>query len=461
MAPPIAVLNVVGLTPSMLGKNTPNLTRLADDGFSRPLQGVFPAVTTTAQSAMLTGKNADAHGIVGNGWYFKELAEVGFWKQNNALVEAEKVWDRLRIANPDFKVSNLFWWYNMYAKVDHSITPRPHYLADGSKIFDLYSTPEGLHQKIEEKIGQFPFFNFWGPKAGINSSRWIANAAIEEFKLNRPDLQFVYLPHLDYNLQRLGPYNPAINQDIKAIDAICGDLIEFYQNEGVEILVVSEYGICEVDTPVHINRILRENGYIKVRKTVDKTHNFETLDCGASVAFAVSDHQCAHIYLNDLTKQSEVKTLLQNTQGIAEVLDKEEQVKYYLNHARSGDLVAIADSRVWFTYYFWMDDKFAPDFARTVDIHRKPGYDPVELFIDPKIKAPGIKVASKLVRKKLGQRVLMDLISLDASLVKGSHGRLEDNPMEGPVLIGPKEFEFERYHMTDVFKLILSIAGKK
>lgn len=339
----------------------------------------------------------------------------------------------------------------MYAKVGSSITPRPHYLADGNKIFDLYSSPKGLHQSIESKIGKFPFFSFWGPNAGIKSSEWIARAAVVEFEMNRPNLQLVYLPHLDYNLQRLGPSHPDIAKDIRAIDKVAGELITSLKSLGAEVLVVSEYGITDVNHPIHINKLLREKGYIQVRET----GNTENIDCGASQAFAVSDHQCAHVYINDQSKREEIKTLLRNTPGIEKVLDRQELSEWKIDHERSGDLIAIAEKSAWFTYYFWLDDSRAPDYARTVDIHRKPGYDPVELFVDPKIKFPKVAIGAKVARKLLGFRTLMDVIPLDSTLVKGSHGRLVDDPMDGPIIITPSSLARENPSLLDVKDIIV------
>jgi len=453
MPAPLVVLNIVGLSPYMIGENTPNINKLINAGYcSVPLAAEFPAVTTTAQSAMVTGKQAHEHGIVGNGWYFKDLAEIGFWKQANQLVQSDKIWDVLKAKNPNIKVSKLFWWYNMYANVDNSMTPRPHYLADGGKVFDLYSSPEGLHQNIEKEIGTFPFFNFWGPKAGIGASQWIANAAIKEFEQNKPNLQFIYLPHLDYSLQKVGPKHPSIAKEIAKIDAVIGNIIDAYKQYGVEFLMVSEYGITEVNQTVHINKILREQGYINVRRTA----GFENLDCGASKAFAVADHQCAHIYINDKSCTDNIKALLEATQGIEQVLDKEQQKTLGINHERSGDLVAIAEESAWFSYYYWLNDKDAPDFARTVDIHRKAGYDPLEMFIDPKFKLPLLQVVYRLLKKKLGFRYLMDVIPLDTSLIKGSHGRITDDPQKGPILIAPSSSidQQKQYKQTDVFGYI-------
>ena len=447
----VVVLDVVGLMPELLGDNTPNINRLIAQGFMRPLTGVFPAVTTTAQSTMLTGLQPQQHGIVGNGWYERDHAEVMFWKQSNRLVQGKKVWQALKEKNPAFKCSVLFWWYNMYAKVDNSITPRPHYLADGRKIIDLYSAPTGLHQQIEDKLGKFPFFHFWGPKADIKSSQWIAKAAMMEFELNQPDLQLVYLPHLDYCLQKFGPQSEKAIVEVKAIDTLIGELIDFYQQHNVEIILVSEYGIEAVDTPVHINKVLRENNYIKVRETL----HWENLDPGASSAFAVADHQIAHIYVRDNDDISAVKTLLENTPGIEKVLDKTQKQILNIDHQRAGDLIAIAEQGAWFTYYFWLDDNKAPDFARTIDIHRKPGYDPVEMFIDPEIKLPMVKIAWRLLQKKLGMRMLLDIIPLKPQLIKGSHGRLPSSPQKGPLIIAPKRFAREQISMHEVYQVII------
>ena len=410
----LIVIDIVGLTPSMLGEHTPNLTALANRGFKADLEGVFPAVTTTAQATMLTGLAPNQHGIVGNGWYFRDLAEVKFWLQPNHLVQGEKVWHKLKQKDPQFSCSKLFWWYNMYADVDNAITPRPHYPADGRKILGLYSEPAQLHQHIEAQIGEFPFFNFWGPAADIRSSRWIVDCAITEFKFNRPNLQLVYLPHLDYNLQRLGPEHPAIYKDIIDIDEQAGRLIDFAEQHNADVLVVSEYGICQVEHAVSLNRILRKAGLLRVRESL----SWELLDTGASRAFAVADHQIAHIYIKEPRDIPKIKRLLEQVQGIERVLDSEEQSTLAINHARSGELIAIAQPQCWFDYYYWLDDNKAPDFARTVDIHRKPGYDPVELFIDPKLRLPKVRVIKNVLKKKLGMRMLMDVIGLDSSVVK-------------------------------------------
>ncbi|WP_299495696.1 nucleotide pyrophosphatase/phosphodiesterase family protein [uncultured Shewanella sp.] len=428
---PLIVIDIVGLTPSMLGKDTPHLNALMQEGVMAPMQGVFPAVTTTAQASMLTGTYPAEHGIVGNGWYLRDQAEVRFWLQANQLMQGDKIWHSLKQAQNDLTCSQLFWWFNMYAGVDNAITPRPHYPADGRKVMGLYSEPATLHAQIEAQIGEFPFFNFWGPTADIRSSRWIVDCAIAEHQMDQPDLQLVYLPHLDYNLQRLGPNHPDIALDIAAIDHEAGRLIDFGRGQGADILVVSEYGISPVSHSISLNRILRQAGLLAVRQSL----TWELLDPGASRAFAVADHQIAHIYIQDLNDITRVKSLLEKVPGVERVLDRHSQCEYQINHARSGELIAIAEPDCWFNYYYWFDDNQAPDFARTVDIHRKPGYDPVELFIDPALGLPKLHIAKRVLQKKMGQRMLMDVIPLTPELVKGSHGRLNTIEDEGPVII--------------------------
>jgi len=424
------VLNVVGLTRGLL-PSMPRLAAFAREGYATTIRPAFPAVTCTAQSSYLTGLTPAEHGIVGNGWYDRDLAEIHFWKQSNHLVRGEKLWDKLRARDPSFTCAQLFWWYNMHAAVDWSITPRPLYPADGRKIFDIHTGPLTLRPEIKKDLGEFPFPSFWGPAAGIESSRWIAAAAHWIEEKHQPTLNLVYLPHLDYNLQRLGPRDPKIGDDLRLIDDIAGELIDFFHARDVQVAVLSEYGITEVDAPVHLNRVLRRHGWLSIKDEL----GLETLDCGSSRAFAVADHQVAHIYLNDPAIESQVRAAIEAEPGVERVLDAAAQKELGMRHARAGDLVAIAKPRSWFTYYYWLDDAVAPDFARTIDIHRKAGYDPAELFLDPKLRWPKLRIAAFLLRKKLGLRGLLNVIPLDATLVRGSHGRIPEDENDWPVLL--------------------------
>ena len=423
------VLNVVGLTADLL-PHAPAISRLAARGM-RPLVPVLPAVTCTVQASMLTGLSPGSHGCVANGWYDRDLSEILFWKQSNRLVTGETLWDEARRRDPAFVGAKLFWWYNMYSGADISVTPRPIYAADGRKLPDIYTHPDTLRGELAQALGPFPLFRFWGPAADIVSSRWIADCAAEVERRFRPTLSLVYLPHLDYDLQRLGPDDPRIPAQVAAVDALAAPLIEAAEREGARVIVLSEYGITGVAGPIAINRALRQAGLIAVREE----QGGELLDPGASAAFAVADHQLAHVYVRRPEQLAAAQDLLLRLDGVEQVLDAEAQRAAGIRHPRAGELVAVARADRWFSYPYWLDDDRAPDFARTVEIHRKPGYDPAELFLDPVLRWPKASIAWRLAKKALGFRTLMDLIPLDAGLVKGSHGRPTDRAEAGPLLI--------------------------
>ena len=428
---PTIVINVVGLTPRMIGPDTPVLQRLAAAGGLRALETAFPAVTCTAQTTFLTGVAPREHGIVGNGWYFRELAEVLFWRQSNRLVTGDRLWDAAKRRDPAFTCANLFWWYNMYSTADIGVTPRPMYPADGRKIPDCYAAPSGLREELTARLGPFPLFSFWGPATSIVSSAWIARCALHIRRTRTPTLTLVYLPHLDYVLQRDGPAAAQLKRDLRDVDALCGEIVDDARRDDAQIIVLSEYGITAVHRPIDINRALRRAGLVAIREELGR----EQLDAGASAAFAVADHQVAHVYVNAKERLTDVKALLEALPGVERVLDERTKPALAIDHARSGDLVALAHADSWFTYYYWLDDEKAPDYARTVDIHRKPGYDPVELFLDPLIRVPRLSIGWRLAKRTLGMRTLMDVIPLDATLVKGSHGRITDGAADGPVFI--------------------------
>lgn len=431
--PRTAILNVVGLTARLIGEHMPEIRAFMERSRSSLVEPVLPAVTCTAQATYVTGRMPRDHGIVANGWYDRDYAEHRFWKQPEQLIQGEKLWDMLRKNDREFTCAKVFWWYNMHSTADYTVTPRPLYLSDGGKVFDIHTQPMGMRDRLKRDLGDFPFMNFWGPASGIESSRWIAASAKWIEEKHWPSLSLVYLPHLDYNLQRVGLDMSRITTDLRQIDEVVGDLIRFYEARDIQVVLLSEYGITDVDRPVHLNRVFREKGWLSIKEEL----GLETLDLGGSRAFAVADHQLAHVYVNDASLLDQVRAVLEQTPGVQQVLGRVEKSHARLDHARSGDLVAVADARSWFTYYYWQDDARAPDFARCVDIHRKCGYDPAELFIDPAIRMPKLTLALKLARKKLGFRYLMDVIPLDATLVKGSHGRIPEDQRDWPVLIGP------------------------
>tara|TARA_R110000744_G_scaffold9122_4_gene29600 strand:+ start:383 stop:1756 length:1374 start_codon:yes stop_codon:yes gene_type:complete len=425
------VINVVGLTKRLIGEHTPFIKSFLEKGEAAYIEPVLPGVTCTVQSTYVTGKWPAEHGIVGNGWYFKDECEVKFWRQSNKLVQQPKLWDDLKEKYPDFTCANHFWWYNMYSNVDFSITPRPNYLADGRKIPDVYSYPPQLRDDMQKALGTFPLFEFWGPKTTINSSKWIADAALLTDKKHNPDLTLIYLPHLDYNLQRYGLDFEIISKDLQEIDTVVEQLVKHYEALNARVILLSEYGITNVNRPVHLNRILRREGMIAVREE----RGLELLDAGESDAFAVADHQIAHVYCKDSKDIARVAKIIKSVEGVEKVLYGDDLKNYHINHERCGDIVVVADKDSWFTYYFWLDDSKAPDYARMVDIHKKPGYDPVEMMTDPKDKLVIAKVVGKLLKKKMGFRTVMDIIPIDATLIKGSHGRLTEDIEDFPIFI--------------------------
>lgn len=412
------VIDIVGLSESVIGSHTPFISKYRDHHHHTLINPGFPAVTTSSQVTYFTGVLPSEHGIVGNGWYDREACEIKFWKQSDRLVHAEKIWERARQLNPEFTCSKMFWWYNMYSKADFSATPRPQYHADGVKLPDCYTYPAGLRDELQQKLGTFPLFHFWGPNTSIKSSRWIAEASVIVDKEHDPTLTLIYLPHLDYALQKFSHEHPESEKSLREIDQLVEQLVTHYESVGARIILLSEYGINPATTPLHLNRIFRQNDLLAIREE----SGLELLDAGASRAFVVADHQIAHVYINDQKSEKRVRELLENTPGIKMILDKTGKKEFGIDHERAGDFVLIAEDEAWFTYYFWLDDRKAPDYARVVDIHKKPGFDPVEMFMNQKNPFIKIRAGYKLLRKKMGMRYTMDVISLDANLIRGSHG---------------------------------------
>ncbi len=418
-----AVLNVVGLTRNLIGDHTPRLRDYLLRSSHASVGHVTPAVTCSVQATYLTGTLPEEHGIVANGWYARDEAEVKFWKQADGLVQRPRVWETAKGLDPTFTCANLFWWHAMYSRADVTVTPRPIYRADGRKLPDIWTNPPDLRQTLQRQLGPFPLFKFWGPAASIESTRWIADAALLVETQFSPTLSLIYLPHLDYVLQREGSAGASVPRELAAVDAVAGRLIDAFESARAAVIVLSEYGIAPVDQPIHLNRVFRQAGLLQVRDELGG----ELLDAGASAAFAVADHQVAHVYVGDPADRERVRELIEATAGVDRVEAGE--------HPRAGDWVVSAKPNAWFTYYYWFDDDRAPDFARTVDIHRKPGYDPAELFMDPTIRLPAIKIGRTLLKKAMGFRYLMDVIPLDASLVKGSHGVVPASAGDGPIVI--------------------------
>lgn len=416
----ICIINVVGLTPRLLADapairslaGNPSPAELAAGGENfMPWASPLPAVTCTSQATMLTGLAPCDHGVVGNGWYYRDTQEIRFWQQARSLINGRAFYD-------DFETAKMFWWFNQSSTARYSCTPKPHYGCDGNKVFDVL---DHTGCKLTKRLGPFPFFTFWGPGAGLPCSDWIADATAIVMREKRPQITLAYLPHLDYDFQRFPDQDPA---RVAEVDRCVGRIVAAADDIDARVVVVSEYGLVPVDRPVHLNRSLRSAGWLTVRNGPFG----EMLMPGESIAFAVADHQLAHVYVNAPEMIHQVRRELESVDGVAGVFEPGE---LELDHPRSGELIALAEPNAWFTYYYWNDDNLAPDFARTVDIHRKPGYDPCELFMTSKLR-----MAARLLQKKLGMRYKMDVIPLDATLVRGSHG-LHPDPVDGPLVIGP------------------------
>jgi predicted AlkP superfamily pyrophosphatase or phosphodiesterase len=447
----LLVAIAAGLRPLDLAE-APVLRSLAAEGFAAPLETVFPALTCPVQATFLTGKLPREHGIVGNGWYHRDTAEVRFWLQSNRLVEGAKVYERAALEDVAFVCAKLFWWFNLYGAAAISATPRPEYHADGLKVPDISTVPPELRDRLVRELGAFPLHRFWGPGAGIESTEWIARAAVRVLEEHDPTLALVYLPHLDYDHQRFGPDDPRSRRAVADLDRALAPLVETARAGGREILVLGEYGIEPVDRALFPNRDLRERGLLAVRATGQG----DLLDPGASRAFAVVDHQVAHVYVRDPTDLRGVREALGDQDGVR-VLDRAAQRSLGVDHPRAGELVLIAPPGCWFAYPYWLEESRRPDFAPTVDIHRKPGYDPAELFLDPRLRAPRLRVAMRLAARRLGFRTLFDVVPTDPALVRGSHGRLPEDPERGPVAVGSfRRREEGPLRATEVADLILA-----
>jgi predicted AlkP superfamily pyrophosphatase or phosphodiesterase len=456
---PLLVLNTVGLTSRLL-PHAPRLLALAKAGWHRPLREEVPAVTCTAQATLLTGRTPQDHGIVGNGWLYRDTGEVRFWQQSNRLLQAEPLYATARREAQErgrpFSCAKLFWWFNQGAAVDLSVTPKPHYGADGNKAFDVLSTPPALADDLKRALGPFPFAAFWGPTAGLPATRWIAHCGAEVLKAHKPTLTLVYLPHLDYDPQRLGPLGCDLSRLVAELDTACAPLLDEAQKLGARVWVVNEYTHVQVQRVVEPNRALRKAGLLAARPGPFG----EQLDTFGSRAFAVCDHQLAHVYVNDPADLERVRAVLMELPGVAQLLAGEERRQLSLCHTRAGDIVALAAPDAWMAYPFWLDDRVAPDYARTVNIHAKPGYDPCELFFDPRLWWPMGRAVRRLVQKKLGFRTLFDLIPLSPGLVKGSHGLRVADPVDRPVLLGDGPAPAEAaLPMTAVRALLLAALG--
>jgi len=437
MSRSVVYLSVPGLRAVDLAA-MPNLQKIAQSGSQATLVPSFPCVTWPVQCNMLCGCLPDEHGVVANGFYWRDSHRVEMWTAWNKTIQQPQIWDTLVELGKSSAA-----WFPMLSKgcgAETVCMPAPIHNPDGSESLWCYSKPTQLYGELVEAHGHFPLQHFWGPTAGIESSAWIAKSAVTAAARFKPDFFYIYLPHLDYAAQKFGPESQEAGCAIIQLDGLLGSLVTDMQaayDKELLWLLGSEYTIAPVDHVTYPNRVLREAGLLKIRED-----SGEWIDFAASKAWALVDHQFSHIFLDhpesgDTIRQ--VVDLFTGMPGIAEILAGQDREKYRMHHERSGEVILISEPRSWQAYYYWLNDADAPPFARTVDIHQKPGYDPVELHFDP-------------VRRD---------IPLDATLVKGSHGAPTTATSQPGILISSHDGILESHSIRDheIANLILSQFG--
>jgi predicted AlkP superfamily pyrophosphatase or phosphodiesterase len=400
----------------------------------------FPAVTWPVQANMLTGKLPSEHGVIANGFFWRDKREVEMWTAWNDKIQQPQIWDLLH--KHDTQLTSAVW-FPMLSKgcgADYICMPAPIHNPDGSESLWCYTKPVELYGTLRDALGHFPLQHFWGPIANIKSSAWIADSAALAMQSFRPRFYYVYLPHLDYAAQRTGPDSPPAQKALVELDEVIGKLAAAAENAYGAAplwLAASEYVITPVSHVTYPNRALRQAGLLAVRDEGDG----ERIDFAASQAWALVDHQLSHVFVKDTHAATigRVVDLFRGKQGIAEVLAGQERAKYALDHERSGEVILVSSAESWQAYYYWLDDAQAPKFARTVDIHQKPGYDPVELHFDMATKS----------------------IPLDATLVKGSHGAPTLTDAQRGVLLSSQRGVFVEQPTadTDVCEIVLKQYG--
>lgn len=365
----------------------------------KSIETVFPAVTCVTQASFRTAAQPSAHGLAGNGQYFRDLKRVLFWEQASSLVAGERIWKKLRERRR--RVGMMFWQQSLGEDVDLVLSPRPIHKHHGGMIQDCYSQPADLYETISRKIGRgFNLMHYWGPLASRRSSEWIAAAtqAVMAAPEHAPDLLLTYLPHLDYDLQRFGPDHPKATKALAVLYSLLLDLKSAADRHGYDWLVFGDYAIGKVTQPAVLpNLALRDAGLFRVRNINGMAYP----DFFTSSAFALVDHEVAHIHCRDEAAIRAARTALEKLDGVGEILDRAAQAARGVAHPRAGEFIAIARPGTWFAYPWFTGKREAPDFATHVDIHNKPGYDPCELFF-------GWPPPS---------------ISLDTAKIRGSHGR--------------------------------------
>jgi predicted AlkP superfamily pyrophosphatase or phosphodiesterase len=345
---------------------------------SHAIQSVFPAVTCTVQASFRTALPPGKHGMVANGRFFRALNRPMFWEQSARLIEGSRIWTNFR--NRHKRVGMVFWQQSLGESVDLVLSPTPIHKHHGGMIQTCYSKPDGMYAHLCKRIGRpFRLQQYWGPLASWKAGEWIVEAVSTILKDPElaPDLCFAYLPSLDYDLQRKDPENSATSSKTRAIvNKQLSRLVRAAMSREYDVLIFGDYRIVPVCSAVRPNLALRKAGMMAVRYVNEMAYP----DFHASRAFAMVDHEIAHVYIPDHSDILPVRELLAKLPGISEILGGEEQEGIHLRHKNSGELVIISEPGKWFAYPWWTNKREAPDFAGHVDIHNKPGYDPCELF---------------------------------------------------------------------------------
>jgi predicted AlkP superfamily pyrophosphatase or phosphodiesterase len=432
----LLVIDVAALSPAEVGERTPNLRALAARGGLYPLREPFPSLTCPSHATWITGSLPSSHGIVGNCLYSREYAKLFNWNRSSHLLSGTPLWEAARARDPKLRTANLFVRHCADSSCEIRVTERPVYWVSGKKQFEFFAEPRDLHDELVEKLGPFPFAHFWGPLADIQSAHWVIGAALHVLERSDPELMLVYPPFLDYDGARFGPDSPQVASALTAMDAALAPLLDAARSQDRDVLIVSDYGFATVDQPVFLNRVLRKAGFLHV----EDAPNGERLDPGTSRAFAVCDNQVAHVYVARPEDISAVRSLLEATPGVGEVLDAGAQERVGIAHARSGELIATSTPRAWFAYPYWLEPQKTPDFAECVAIFDKIGTDTCELFLKPGL-AGKLHMAKRLGQLALGLKVPFDVIDSDERNVRGARRIARDDPQRGAAVISSWNLE--------------------
>ena len=433
----LIILDIVGLSKDQFEKiKLKNIARILGNGSFSSFEPSFPAVTCSVQASIFSGTYPSEHGIISNGYFDKISKQISFWEQPSDLVQKPRIWDVLKSKDQNFSTGLLFLQNSLYANSDVIITPKPIHL-DQKMIMWCYSKPENFYEEISKQLGDFDLKSYWGPFTSLKSSEWIINSAKITIQNKSPNLLVVYLPHLDYASQKFGPNSDEFKKSLYELDELIGNFFDFLNEELLdeyEILILSEYSFNQVKQSISPNLLLRQHGFLSTRRIENKDY----IDFEFSKAFAMVDHQIAHIYIKS-GYEDEVNTLFKN-KNVGTILDKNLQKNLNINHSKSGDLILCSNPDSWFNYYWWDDKKYAPEFTFNVDIHRKPGYDPLELFLDFETKT----------------------ISHDTSLIKGSHGLISNNNLNLPIIGTSFKSNFdEKIPVTEINKIIQNFFNQQ